>query len=193
MPLPELWLARHGETAWTITRQHTGSTDIPLTERGERQARALGRLLAGIDFARVVSSPLARAAETARLAGFEAPERDERLREWDYGAYEGRTTADIVEKRPGWDLWRDGCPRGERAEDVADRLEPLLAGLRDAGGRILLFGHGHTLRVLAATWVRLGPCAGAALQLGTASLSVLGEEHERPTVVRWNLTADSVV
>jgi probable phosphoglycerate mutase len=184
--LPEIWLGRHGETEWTIGGRHTGSTDIPLTDRGREQARALGQGFAGVEFGLVLSSPRSRAEETARLAGFE-PRIDDRLVEWDYGDYEGLTTAEIKRERPDWDLWRDGCPGGESAAEVAARLEPLLAELRERdGGRVAIFGHGHCLRALAASWVGLGPEAGRALLLGTASLSVLGTEHDAPVIASWN-------
>ena len=183
---PEIWLGRHGETAWTISRQHTGSTDIPLTDRGREEAQLLAESFGSVDFDLVLSSPLTRAAETARLAGLE-PRLDERLVEWDYGEYEGRTTAEIRRERPGWDLWRDGCPGGEAVADIAARLQPLLDELRGRSGqRIAIFGHGHCLRVLAASWVGLGPAAGRALLLGTASLSVLGSEHDAPVIASWN-------
>jgi broad specificity phosphatase PhoE len=185
--IPELWLGRHGETEWTLSRRHTGTSDIPLTDRGREQARALGRSFEGIDFDLVLSSPMQRAEETGRLVGLE-PTPDERLREWNYGEYEGLTTAEIQRDRPGWDLWRDGCPGGERAEDVAARLEPLLDELRTRGEiRVVLFGHAHCFRALAGTWLELGPQAGRALTLGTASLSVMGTEHGRPVIAHWNV------
>lgn len=183
-------MARHGQTEWTISRQHTSRTDLPLTEQGQREALALGERLAGLDLDEVLTSPFARAAETARLAGFAHAERDERLREWEYGDYEGRTTADIRSERPGWDLWRDGCPGGECAADVAARLAPLLDDLRTrAHTRVLLFAHGHSLRVLAATWLGLDPRVGALLALEPGSLSVLGSEHARAAIARWNVPA----
>jgi probable phosphoglycerate mutase len=183
---PEVWLARHGETEWTKTRQHTGTTDIPLTDRGRAQARALEPSFEGIEFELVLSSPMQRAEETARLVGLE-PVPDERLMEWNYGEYEGRTTADIQRERPGWDLWRDGCPGGEQAEDVARRLEPLLDELSaDPDRRVALFGHAHCFRVLAGSWLELGAMAGRALTLGTASLSVMATEHGRPVIAHWN-------
>lgn len=184
--LPEVWLARHGETKWTLSRRHTGTTDIPLTERGREQARALAPSFEGIEFDQILSSPMQRAEETARLVGLD-PTPDRRLVEWNYGEYEGRTTADIQRHRPGWDLWRDGCPGGERAEDVARRLEPLLDELRGSGERrVVLFGHSHCFRVLAGCWLDLGPLAGRALTLGTASLSVMATEHGNPVVAHWN-------
>ena len=185
--LPEIWLGRHGETEWTIRRRHTGTTDIPLTDRGREQAKRLAEHFAGVEFELVLSSPMSRALETARLAGLEAAV-DERLVEWDYGEYEGMTTAEIKQSRPDWDLWRDGCPGGEDAGAIAARLEPLLDELRGRdGGRIALFGHGHCLRALAGNWVGLGPEGGRVLLLGTATLSILGVEHGGPVVASWNL------
>ena len=185
--LPEIWLGRHGETEWTIGRRHTGSTDVPLTDRGVEEAKRLGASFAGVEFDLVLSSPLSRALETARAVGLE-PQVDERLVEWDYGEYEGRTTAQIKEERPDWELWRDGCPGGESAADVAARLKPLLDELRERdGGRVAIFGHGHCLRALAGNWVGLGPEGGRVLLLGTAALSVLGSEHGGPVVASWNL------
>ena len=186
-PPPELWLARHGETEWTNTRRHTGSTDIPLTEQGRRQARALGPHFEGIGFDLVLSSPSSRAIETARLAGME-PATDERLREWDYGDYEGLTTVEIHESRPDWFLFRDGCPSGEDSTGIGQRLDPLLEELRERSGeRIVLFGHAHCFRALAGCWLGLGAEAGCALTLGTASLSVIGVEHQRPAIAHWNI------
>jgi broad specificity phosphatase PhoE len=183
---PELWLARHGETEWTVSGRHTGITDIPLTENGREQARGLARSLAAVSFDLVLSSPRQRAEETARLTGLE-PEPEERLTEWNYGDYEGQTTAEIQRERPGWDLWRDGCPGGEQPADVAARLKPLLDRLREREGeRIALFGHGHCFRALAGCWVELGVEAGRSLGLGTASLSVLGSEHGAPVIQLWN-------
>jgi len=186
--LPEIWLGRHGETEWTIGGRHTGTTDIPLTDQGREQARRLGESFAGVEFGLVLSSPMSRAADTARLAGLEAT-LDDRLVEWDYGNYEGRTTAEIKRERPEWNLWRDGCPGGECAADVGARLEPLLDELRGRdGGRVAIFGHGHCLRVLAGCWLGLGPEAGRSLLLGTASLSVMATEHEAPVIASWNLS-----
>jgi probable phosphoglycerate mutase len=186
--VPTLWLARHGETAWTRTRQHTGTTDLPLTEDGERLAREeLAPTLAGVEFGLVLSSPLRRALDTARLAGF-GPQADDRLREMDYGAYEGRTTAEIQAERPGWDLWTDGTPAGESADDVGARVDALIAErLRDGPERILIFGHGHTLRILAARWLGLPAREGRIFILRAAGLGILGAEHERPAIDRWGL------
>jgi len=185
-PLPEVWLARHGETEWTVSRRHTGSTDIPLTRRGREQAKALAPSFDGIEFDLVLSSPASRAIETAELAGFE-PEIEPRLHEWDYGEYEGLTTAEIHQTRPDWFLFRDGCPGGEDPTGIGQRLEPLLDEIRARGDRrIVLFGHAHCFRALAGCWLGLGAESGRAFTLGTASLSVIGVEHDRPAIVHWN-------
>jgi broad specificity phosphatase PhoE len=183
----EVVLVRHGETEWSRDGKHTGRTDVPLTAPGRKQAEALGEVLGDRAFARVLTSPLARAAETAQLAGFgaRAEERTE-LCEWDYGAYEGRTTAEIREERPGWTLWRDGVPGGETAGEVAERVDRLLAELRTADGDALVFAHGHLLRVLAVRWIGLGPESGRLLALDPATISVLGYERETPVVRVWN-------
>ena len=187
--LPVLYLARHGETAWTLTGQHTGLTDVPLTEHGEQDARRLGARLRGLSFARVLTSPLQRAARTCELAGFgAAAERDRDLLEWNYGRYEGRTSADIHRERPDWDLFRDGCPDGEKAADVGARVDRVIARARAAQGDVLLFSSAHVLRVLAARWLGLEPEAGRYFLLATASLSVLGYEHNRsqPVIRLWD-------
>jgi broad specificity phosphatase PhoE len=181
-------LARHGETEWSLNGRHTGSTDVPLTENGRRQAEALGRLLSGRSFSLVLSSPLSRALDTCRLAGFSASVRDE-LREWDYGEYEGLTTPQIRESRPGWYLFSDGCPGGETASDVGARVDRVIAEMRSVDGDVALFGHGHCLRVLAARWLGLDPADGGRFVLSTATLSVLGYEHDRPAVRLWNRPA----
>ena len=185
--MSEIVLVRHGETAWTLSRQHTGHTDIPLTDRGREQARALAAELAGRQFALVLSSPLSRALETCRLAGLgaHAAERDE-LMEWDYGAYEGRTTLEIRQERPGWTLWHDGVPDGETAAEVGARVDRIVAELRAAAGDAAVFGHGHALRVLAARWLGLEPAAGRLFALDPASISSLGYERETPVVRLWN-------
>lgn len=184
---PLLYLARHGETEWTVTRRHTGRTDVALTPAGREQARALGRMLAGVEVDRVLSSPLARALDTARLAGFgDRVELVDALRELDYGEYEGLTTRRIRERRPGWDLFRDGCPGGETVADVAERVRPLLAELAGSDRTVVLFGHGHGLRVLATTYLGLDPECARHLFLDTASLSLLGAEHDWPAVLHWN-------
>jgi probable phosphoglycerate mutase len=187
--LPEVYLARHGETAWTISRQHTGKTDIPLTERGERNARSLGERLRGMTFARVLVSPMQRARRTAELAGLaQEAEVDADLMEWDYGEYEGLTTAEIRRDRPGWDLFRDGNPGGESVEAIGARADRVIARLSPIEGRTILFGHSHFFRVLAARWVRQPPGDGRFYLLGTASLSILGYEHSRdePVIRLWN-------
>jgi broad specificity phosphatase PhoE len=182
----EVVLVRHGETEWSKTGRHTGRTDVPLTQSGLDQAAALRDLLKGQHFALVLTSPLARAAETARLAGFgEAKPRPE-LMEWDYGAYEGRKTIEIRKERPAWTLWRDGVPGGEAAADVAVRVDDVIAELRAAGGDALVFAHGHVLRVLAARWIGLEPSEGRLFALDSATVSVLGYERETPVIRVWN-------
>lgn len=183
----ELWIARHGETEWTISRRHTGRTDIPLTPRGETQATALGERLRGMSFALVLASPLERARRTAELAGFgEQATADRDLAEVDYGEYEGRTTAEITRARPGWDLWRDGCPGGETVADAAVRADRVLARASAADGPVLLVGHGHMSRVLAARALREDPVLGRHLALDTAALSIVGSEHGEPAIRLWN-------
>ncbi len=182
-----LYLVRHGETEWTRTRRHTSRTDVALTPVGERQARGLGIELAGVDVDRVLASPMTRALATARLAGFgERVQRTDALRELDYGEYEGLTTPEIRARRPGWDLFRDGCPGGETVARVAGRVRSLLATIADADESVLLFGHGHGLRVLAATFLGLEPAAARHLFLDTGSLSLLGREHDWPAILHWN-------
>lgn len=185
-PRPELVLVRHGETEWSRTGKHTGRTDIPLTENGRRAAEVLRRSLAR-PFARVLTSPLSRAAETCRLAGLgdRAENRDELL-EWDYGDYDGLTTPEIRQERPDWRLWRDGCPGGETPDRVAARADRLIQELVALDGDAVLFAHGHVLRVLAARWIELGPEGGSRLALATATLSVLGWERETRAVRLWN-------
>ena len=186
MPL-EIVLARHGETDWSRDGRHTGRTDIPLTDNGRRQAELLRGALAEWSFAEVLSSPLGRARETCRLAGLDGvAELTDDLLEWDYGDYEGITTAQIREGRPDWYLWRDGCPNGEDAASVGARVDRVIAGVAGVDGAVALFAHGHLLRVLAARWIGLGPESGALLALGTGTLSVLGYERETRVVRRWN-------
>jgi len=184
---PEVVLVRHGETEWTRSGQHTGRTDIPLTDRGREEARALGTQLAGRPFALVLTSPLVRAAETCRLAGLaeQARERDD-LMEWDYGAYEGRTTLDIRNERPGWTLWDDGVPEGETAAQVATRVDRIIAELQSVAGDAAVFAHGHVLRVLVARWLGLDPAAGRFFALDPATISIVGYEREAPVVRLWN-------
>jgi broad specificity phosphatase PhoE len=183
----QLVLVRHGETEWSRDKKHTGRTDLPLTEDGESEARAAAPLLAGNDFARVISSPLSRALETCRLAGLgDRVEASDDLLEWDYGEYEGVTTAEIHESRPEWVLWRDGCPGGESPAEVGARADAFLAGLEGQAGDVAVFGHGHMLRVVAARWLELEPAEGARFVLGTATLSVLGWEHDWHAIRTWN-------
>jgi len=187
--LPVVYLARHGETAWSLTGQHTGLTDLPLTARGERNARSLGGRLRGLEFARVFSSPLQRAVRTCELAGFRAAaELDADLVEWNYGEYEGRCTADIFKERPEWQLFRDGCPGGESPAQVATRADRVVQRVRAVPGNVLLFSSGHFLRVLAARWLGEGTAAGRYFALNTASLSALGYEHNlsHPVIRLWN-------
>jgi len=189
--LPVIYLARHGETTWSLTGQHTGLTDLPLTERGEQNARALGERLVGLSFAKVFTSPLQRAARTCELTGFgdvAAVDRD--LLEWNYGQYEGRRTAEIHAERPDWQLFRDGCPGGESPDQVGARADRALSRLRAVQGDVLLFSSGHFLRVLAARWLGLEPAAGRFFLLSTASLSALGYEHNlsQPVIRLWDDT-----
>ena len=189
--LPITNLARHGETAWTLTGQHTGLTDIPLTERGERNARRLGERLKGLTFARVFTSPLQRALRTCELAGFAAVATiDPDLVEWNYGEYEGRRSDDILAERPDWQLFRDGCPGGETPDQVGVRADRVVSRVRAVQGDVLLFSSGHFLRVLAARWLGLEPGAGRFFLLSTASLSALGYEHDRtqPVIRLWDDT-----
>jgi broad specificity phosphatase PhoE len=188
-PLPEVYLARHGETAWTISGQHTGRTDLPLTDRGERNAVNLADRLKAISFTGVLVSPLQRARRTCELAGFAAAaEVYPDLTEWDYGDYEGRTTADIRKERPSWYMFRDGCPGGESVAAVGARADQVVARLRNSGGHILLFGHAHFFRVLAARWIGLPPENACHLVLSTASVSILSYEHtvDDPAIRLWN-------
>jgi broad specificity phosphatase PhoE len=183
----ELYLIRHGETEWSRARRHTGRTDLPLSPAGEAEARALGQHLRGLEVDRVLSSPMTRATATAALAGFgDRVELNDTLLEVDYGECEGRTTAEIRASRPGWDLFRDGCPGGETVEDAAARARSLLDGLAASDGRVLLFSHGHQLRILTTVFLGLPPATARHLFLGTASLSVLGVEHEWPAILLWN-------
>jgi broad specificity phosphatase PhoE len=189
--LPVTYLARHGETAWTVTGQHTGLTDIPLTERGERNARRLGERLAALTFAQVFTSPLRRAFRTCELAGFAAVAMvDTDLVEWNYGNYEGRRSAEIRAERPDWQLFRDGCPGGETPVDVGVRADRVVSRVRAVQGDVLLFSSGHFLRVLAARWLGVEPGAGRFFLLSTASLSALGYEHDltQPVVRLWDDT-----
>ena len=185
----EIVLVRHGETEWSRDGKHTGQTDVLLTDVGRGQAEALGSALRGRQFDRVLTSPRSRAFETARLAGYEAAEKRDELAEWDYGDYEGRTTPEIREERPGWTLWRDGVPGGETAEQVEARVDRLLDELRETDGAVLVFAHGHLLRVLAARWLGLQAEAGRLLALDPATLGILGFERETPVIRVWNAPA----
>jgi probable phosphoglycerate mutase len=189
--LPELYLARHGETAWSITGQHTSLTDMPLTKRGEQNAQRLGERLAGTAFSKVLTSPLRRAVRTCELAGFgEQTEPDPNLIEWNYGAYEGLRTAEIRASNPDWELFRDGCPNGESPEQIGIRACQTVNRMRTFEGNVLIFSSGHFLRVLAACWLGLGPGAGRFFVLNTASVSALGYENSlaRPAIRFWNDT-----
>jgi broad specificity phosphatase PhoE len=189
--LPTIYLARHGETAWSLSGQHTGLTDLPLTERGERNAHQLGERLKGLTFVSVFTSPLQRTARTCELAGFaKAAEIDRNLLEWNYGEYEGRRTSEIHAERPDWRLFRDGCPGGESPNEVGARAQRVIRRLRAIGGDVLLFSSGHFLRVLAARWIRLDPSDGRLFTLSTASLSKLSYEHtlSEPVMSLWDDT-----
>jgi probable phosphoglycerate mutase len=184
---PRLWLVRHGETEWAKNGRHTGRTDIPLTDLGRAQAVAVGRKIGKQAFAEVLSSPLARALDTSRIAGFGGRvELVDDLREWDYGADEGRTTEEIRRERPGWSIWGDGPKDGERIDDVSARADRVIERVLGASGDVLCFAHGHVLRILAARWLDLDPVEGRRFALSTATLSVLGWEREIADVQRWN-------
>lgn len=190
--LPSVFLARHGETEWSLSGRHTGLTDLNLTERGVQAARGLGERLKGATFDRVFTSPLTRASETCRLAGFgDRAEIDRDLVEWDYGKYEGLKSVEIRALAPGWNLFRDGCPGGESVADISSRADRVIHKVRGFGGRILLFSSGHFLRVLASRWLDSRPDPMAAfLLLGTTSLSILSYEHDlqHPALSLWNDT-----
>lgn len=181
-------LLRHGATEWSISGQHTGRTDLPLVESGREQAGAVGRLLAGLTFAQVLVSPLLRATETAKLAGFDRDlDLEPDLMEWDYGAYEGRTSADIDTEHPNWNLWSDGVPEGERAADVGRRADRVIERIRLVDGDTLCVAHGHILRVLTARWLGLPPVGGRLFALEPACLGILDWEHEYPIIRGWNI------
>jgi broad specificity phosphatase PhoE len=187
----ELILMRHGETEWSREGRHTGRTDLPLTSRGEEQARALVPLLAGREVVLALVSPALRARRTAELAGFTGGQSDERLWEWDYGEYEGLSTPRIREDRPGWYLWRDGVIGGETADQVGARVDGVLDRVRPAlaDGDVLLVAHGHVLRILTARWLGLPATGGRLFKLGTGTLSALGTEHDEPVISTWNVPA----
>jgi broad specificity phosphatase PhoE len=190
--LPLVYLARHGETAWSVSGQHTGRTDLPLTERGEQNARSLGERLRGVTFAKVLTSPLQRASRTCQLAGYGAVAQvDPDLPEWDYGQYEGKRTAEILAERTGWQLFRDGCPDGETPAEIGARADRVVSRVRAVQGNVLIFSSGHILRVLAARWLGLAPAGGKSFLLSTASLSILGYEHDQtePVIRLWNDTS----
>ncbi len=190
-PLPVVYLARHGETAWSLSGQHTGLTDLPLTERGEGNARRLGERLKGLSFSKVFTSPLQRATKTCQLAGFcGRAEVDRDLLEWNYGEYEGRRTEEIHADRPDWQLFRDGCPGGESPQQVGARADRVVKRTREIQGSVLIFSSGHILRVLTARWLGLEPAGGKYFLLSTASLSALGYEHNlsQPVIQLWNDT-----
>lgn len=183
---------RHGETEWSRSGAHTGRTDISLTDTGRANAASLGRMLGGRRFALVLTSPMERARETCRLAGYGAEAQvDPNLREWDYGDYEGRTTAEIQKEVPGWSLWNSGVPNGEAIEQVAVRAEAVIARTLAVDGDAALFAHGHILRILTARWLALAPDAGRLFALGTASVSVLGYERTTRVISRWNLSVSA--
>jgi len=184
---PAVWLIRHGETEWSATGRHTGRSDVPLTAAGREQAQALERHLQGKRFDRVLVSPLSRARDTCRLAGFEpVAETRPDVAEWDYGEYEGRTTPEIREKRPGWSVWTHDLPGGESVEQVGARADRVVADLAEAPGMVAVFSHAHLLRVLTARWLGLDPVEGRRFVLGTAAIAVLGWERENRVVVCWN-------
>jgi probable phosphoglycerate mutase len=188
--LPKLYLARHGDTAWTDSHRHTGRTDVPLNEEGEKHARLLGEALGPVSFTRVFTSPLQRAAKTCALAGLgEVAEINLDLLEWDYGLYEGKLTRDIVEERPGWELFRDGCPGGESPRDVADRADRFIRRAHDLGGNVLAFSSGHIIRMIAARWLGLPKEAGRYFFCQPGSVGELGFEHDsrdQPIIRLWN-------
>ncbi|MGH7046757.1 MAG: histidine phosphatase family protein [Stellaceae bacterium] len=191
-PLPLVYLARHGETTWSLSGQHTGRTDLPLTARGEDQARALAPRLHGVRFGAVLTSPSQRAVRTCELAGFgSAAAIEPDLAEWDYGDYEGRRTAEILSDRPGWQLFRDGAPGGESPDQIGARADRVIARIRAAAGNVLVVSSAHITRVLAARWLGLSPADGCYLVLGTASLGMLGYEHDQsePVIRLWNDTS----
>lgn len=184
---PQVWLLRHGETEWSLSGQHTGATDVPLTAAGEAAARRLRSDLEKCRFTRVLCSPLLRARRTAELAGLEDVELCDELVEWHYGDYEGITTADIRKRDPAWSIWTNGAPDGESPTEVATRVDGVIAGCRSAGGDSLLVAHGHILRALAARWVEQPVTLGAHLPLETGRLCLLSYDRGTPTIERWNV------
>jgi probable phosphoglycerate mutase len=182
----EVWIVRHGETEWSKSGRHTGTTDLPLTEKGERDALRLAPTLAGVHFDLILCSPRQRARRTAELAGIRDLEITDGLAEWDYGDYEGRTRIDIQADRPDWSVWVDGCPGGESPDQVARRVDGVIARVQETAGRALLFAHGHILRSLAARWLTQPVALGAHLELATGRVSVLGHDRGTPTLELWN-------
>jgi broad specificity phosphatase PhoE len=182
----EVWIIRHGETEWSKSGRHTGTTELQLTEKGERDGRALAPALSGVHFDLVLCSPRQRARRTAELAGISDVEIDDQLAEWNYGEYEGRTRVDIQEERPGWSVWADGCPGGESPDQVSDRVDGVIERVHSTEGRVLLFAHGHILRALAARWLTQPVGLGAHLELVTGRVSVLGHDRGTPTLELWN-------
>ncbi len=188
-PRQQVVLVRHGETEWTLDGRHTGRSDIPLTAHGRHEAEHLARRLEGWRFAAVMTSPLQRAAETCRLAGFSRGARvNDDLAEWDYGKYDGLTSAQIRASQPDWDLWREGGPGGETPEQVGKRADRVVAEVLKADGSVLLFAHGHMLRVLAARWLEQSPREGRRLAMSPAAISILGYEHQNRVITLWNDT-----
>lgn len=183
---PQLWLVRHGETEWSRDGRHTSTADVPLTGSGERVAHGLLDRLREQDFTLVLTSPMQRARRTAELAGFADAHVEQDLVEWDYGSYEGLSTAQIRERVPGWTVWTHPCPGGETADQVGSRLDRVVDKVRACGGQCLVFGHGHALRALAARWLGCPVTTGRLLALSTGTVSVLGYEHETPVVQSWN-------
>jgi probable phosphoglycerate mutase len=187
--MPRLFLVRHGDTAWTDSRQHTGRTDLPLNDRGAIRARELGEKLQRFSFTRVFTSPLRRASQTCELSGFDAAAVEPDVVEWDYGRFEGKLTREILTERPGWELFRDGCPAGESPEDVSARADRFIAQVRRADGDVLAFSSGHMIRMIAARWLGLAPAAGRYFFYRPASVGVLGFEHnshDEPIIRAWN-------
>lgn len=185
----DLYVARHGATEWTHTGQHTGSTDLPLLPEGEEQARRLGELLAGIEFAAVYSSDLQRSLRTAALAGFSSIEETRLLREYDYGEYEGLTSRQIHEVRPGWEIYRDGCPGGETPDEVYTRARGFLEVVEGAGGPVLAFSHGHFSRALAVAWTELPITTATRILLDVAAVAILSDGDHGRVIQRWNIVA----
>jgi broad specificity phosphatase PhoE len=192
--LPDIYLVRHGETKWSLSGQHTGLTDLPLTKGGEEQARRLRRRLTSMTFAKVLSSPLQRALRTCELSGYgSVAEVDRDLVEWNYGNYEGRKRPEILTERPRWNVFRDGCPNGESPEDVAIRADRVLSRIRQVDGNVLIFSSGHFLRVFMARWLSLEPSGGRFFKLGTATLSVLAYDHNNRDEPVLRLLNESVM